>query len=207
MHTSADPIAAEGAMMAYGALLDRVLEDRLVTDSEADALLEMAAKWGLSGEQIRFAHREYLNQLAVAALADGVVTEAERRDLELVARLLGQDARNLDEILHEAAAKIARAPGPTTPPQVPADSLTGKRVCFTGELRCRYHGELITRELAEELATKAGLIVMDSVTKKLDLLVVADPNSQSAKAKKARQYGIRIMHESVFWKAIGVPVE
>lgn len=27
------------------------------------------------------------------------------------------------------------------------------------------------------------------------------------KAKKARMYGIRIMHELVFWKAIGVNVE
>jgi DNA polymerase-3 subunit epsilon len=45
------------------------------------------------------------------------------------------------------------------------------------------------------------------VTKKLDLLVVADPDTQSGKAQKARKYGIRIMHEPVFWKAIGVEVE
>ena len=48
---------------------------------------------------------------------------------------------------------------------------------------------------------------MDCVTKKLDLLVLADPHSQSGKAKKARQYGIRILHEPVFWKAIGVAVK
>ena len=47
---------------------------------------------------------------------------------------------------------------------------------------------------------------MDWVTKKLDLLVLADPHSQSDKAKKARQYSIRIMHEPAFWKAIGVEV-
>ncbi|MBM3470072.1 MAG: 3'-5' exonuclease [Armatimonadetes bacterium] len=61
MHTGADPIATEGAVMAYAALLDRVLEDRHVDGAEADALVEMAAKWGLSGEQINFAHREYVN--------------------------------------------------------------------------------------------------------------------------------------------------
>jgi DNA polymerase-3 subunit epsilon len=45
------------------------------------------------------------------------------------------------------------------------------------------------------------------VTKGLDLLVVADPDSLSAKARKGRQYGTRIMAEAVFWQAIGVAVE
>ena len=44
------------------------------------------------------------------------------------------------------------------------------------------------------------------MTKKLDLLVVADPLTQSGKAKKARQYGIRIMHKPVFWRALGLEV-
>jgi DNA polymerase-3 subunit epsilon len=207
MHTGTEPVATDGALMAYVALLDRVLEDRHVDETEADALVEMAAKWGLSREQINFAHREYVNHLAIAALVDGVVTDAERRDLKLVARLLGQEKQDLDQIIQEAAAKVARTPLGTPATPTTEASLTGKRVCFTGELQCRYNGELIPRELAEELATKAGLIVMDSVTKKLDLLVLADPHSQSGKAKKARQYGIRIMHEAVFWKAIGVAVE
>ncbi len=207
MHTGAEPIATEGAVMAYAALLDRVLEDRYVDESEGDALVEMAAKWGLIDEQINFAHREYVNQLAIAALADGVVTETERRDLKLVARLLGQRKRDLDQILQEAAAKLASTPLGTPGTPTPEAGLTGRRVCFTGELQSRHNGQLIARELAEELATKAGLVVMESVTKKLDLLVVADPHSQSGKAKKARQYNIRIMHEPVFWKAIGVAVE
>jgi len=80
-------------------------------------------------------------------------------------------------------------------------------VCFTGELQCHHDGQVISRELAEELATRAGLVVVESVTKKLDLLVLADPHTQSGKAQKARQYRIRIMHEPVFWKDIGVKVE
>jgi DNA polymerase-3 subunit epsilon len=206
MHNSATPIATDGAVMAYAALLDRVLEDRHVDDSEADAIVEMAAIWGLSGEQIRLAHREYLIQLAIAAVADGVVTDVERRDLKLVARLLGQEKQDLEEILREAAVKVASIPlsAPATPSV--DTNLNGKRVCFTGELRCRYNGQMIPRELAEELAASAGLVVRDSVTKKLDLLVLADPQSQSCKAKKARHFGIRVMHEPVFWKAIGVEV-
>jgi len=66
---------------------------------------------------------------------------------------------------------------------------------------------MISRDVAEALAAQAGLVVADSVTKKLDLLVLADPLTQSGKAEKARRYGIRIMHEPVFWRAIGVDVE
>jgi len=193
--------------MAYRALLDRVLEDRRVDNVEADALLETAAQWGLSGDEARLAHRDYLNQLALAAVADGLVTDAELRDLKLVARLLGHEQCNLDEILSEAAAKVAEGPISPSPAQVVEEGLAGKRVCFTGEMQCCYDGQVISRDYAEELATRAGLKVVDSVTKKLDLLVVADSHTQSGKAKKARQYGIRIMHESVFWKAIGVNVE
>jgi NAD-dependent DNA ligase len=45
------------------------------------------------------------------------------------------------------------------------------------------------------------------VTKGLDLLVVADPATQSSKAKKAREYGTRIMAEAAFWTALGARVE
>jgi DNA polymerase-3 subunit epsilon len=198
------PDATDGAVIAYGAILDRALEDRRVDDSEADALMETATRWGLSADQIEHAHTSYLNQLIIAAVADGVVTDAERHDLKLVARLLGQVNRDWAKILSEAVAMMpVTHHDPIPVPKIEAN-LLGKHVCFTGELRCQHAGQTISRELAEELATKAGLVVVDSVTKKCDLLVLADPHSQSGKAKKARQYGIRIMHEPVFWKAIGV---
>lgn len=36
--------------------------------------------------------------------------------------------------------------------------------------------------------------------------IVADPQSASGKAKKARSYGTRIIAEAVVWQLIGVPV-
>jgi DNA polymerase-3 subunit epsilon len=201
------PDDSKEAVMAYGALLDRVLEDRHVDDSEADALVETATKWGLGGDQISLVHRDYVNQLAVAAVADEVVTDAERRDLSLVTRLLGQEQRALDQLLNEAAAKSSERYSTPATAQPDKASLIGKRVCFTGELQCQHDGQLISRETAEALAARAGLVVADSVTRKLDLLVLADPLTQSGKAAKARRYGIRIMHEPVFWRAIGVDVE
>lgn len=200
------PEASDGATIAYGALLDRALEDRRVEDHEADALAETATRWGLTDAQIEQAHRDYLKQLIVAAVADGNVSEVERQDLRRVARLLGQIRVDLDELVSDAMARLSEDVGVPTPSAIATSSLQGRRVCFTGELQGLYVGKQISRALAEEFATSAGLVVVSSVTKSCDLLVVADPNSQSGKAKKARMYGIRIMHESVFWKAIGINV-
>ncbi len=69
---------------------------------------------------------------------------------------------------------------------------------------CRYKGEYLTREMAERLARRAGLVVRDSVTKKLDLLVCADLYSESTKARKARQYGIPMVEEREFWALLGI---
>jgi DNA polymerase III subunit epsilon len=44
MRSSTDPIATDGAIMAYAALLDRVLEDRTIDVFEGNTLVEMAAK-------------------------------------------------------------------------------------------------------------------------------------------------------------------
>ena len=201
------PVATDGAVMAYRALLDRILEDRYVDAAESDALAETAARWGLSISQIEVGNRDYLNQLAMAAVADGSITDAERRDFTRVATLLGQQKCDLDEILREATANVSQAERNHAAISATEANLVGMRVCFTGELQCLRGGQRISRELAKELATRAGLIVVDSVTKKLDLLVAADPQSQSGKAKKARQYGTRSMHELIFWKAINVNVE
>jgi hypothetical protein len=50
-------------------------------------------------------------------------------------------------------------------------------VCFTGTLQTRVQGRLIEREQAEALPRAAGLVVHERVTKALDVLVVADPDS------------------------------
>ena len=103
----------------------------------------------------------------------------------------------------EADRRLDRFPHPVGN----GESLSGKSVCFTGESICCYRGQALTREGAADLARAAGLEVAKSVTKKLDILVVAYPHTQSGKARKARQYGTRVMHEPVFWQTLGVAVE
>jgi DNA polymerase-3 subunit epsilon len=51
------------------------------------------------------------------------------------------------------------------------------------------------------------MVIASNVTRKLDLLVVADPDTQSGKAKKARDYGVRVVADNVFWRMIGVTVD
>ena len=192
------------ATLAYLELLDRALEDRLVTVAEADALIELAQCWGMSSQSVREVHAEYLKTLAVAALADGRVSEAERHDLAEVAEWLGLGASAIDEAVVEA--RKARAGGGQA--QIPAaKNLEGKSVCFTGAMRCTLGGQPMTREMAERLAFSKGMKVASGVSRQLDVLVTADPLSLSGKASKARAYGVRIVAESLFWRMLGIPVD
>ena len=200
-----DVEATEPNVIAYLTLVDRVLEDRIIDVAEEAALVDAVANWDLSLSQVKEAHRTYIHNLAVRAIADGVVTDTERADLHRVAGLLGHDDARMDEILESAAAQLRTARSSRSANSAPED-LSGKRVCFTGELLSWINGDPISRPMAEALAEEAGLIAANGVTKKLDLLVVADPSTQSGKAKKARRYGIRILAESVFWPMIGVNV-
>ncbi len=193
-------------LLAYQVLLERILEDRLIDANEEDTLVQAAVEWNLSAAQLQTAHQQFLQQLAVAALADGVVTDTERRDLHHVARLLGEDTTRLDTLLQTALAQFARVRQIQKATDRPAE-LTGQKVCFTGELFATIQGQPVNRNMAEALATEAGLTICGNVTKKLDLLVVADPNTQSGKAKKARDYGVRILPEAVFWQLTGIPVD
>jgi DNA polymerase-3 subunit epsilon len=194
--------AADAGTAAYLDLLDRVLEDRLITKPEAEALMATAGDWGLSRSSIHEAHRAYLAGLAQAALLDGVVSNSERADLEAVRDMLGLHPAALEALLAQSRPALA------TVSQAQLDcELRGKSVCFTGALSSSYRGLPITREQAEELARGAGLRVLKGVTRELDILVVADPSTMSSKARKARDYGVRILAEPAFWHAVGVQVE
>ena len=68
--------------------------------------------------------------------------------------------------------------------------------CFTGAAS-RPRAEL------KQMAENAGATVSGSVNKKLDYLVIADPESTSTKAKKARELGVKLLSEDEFIVMIG----
>jgi hypothetical protein len=104
---------------------------------------------------------------------------------------------------------VAHPPVDMPPPPAPRDlgDLTGKAVCFTGESVCTVGGVPISRASQEILATNAGLLVLPRVTKKLDLLVVSPLVERTGKVARAEEYGIALVDEPTFWRAIGVRID
>ena len=68
----------------------------------------------------------------------------------------------------------------------------GDRVVFTGEMN-RGRDEWVS-------AISAAGLASGGISKSTRLLVAADPDSQSGKAAKARQYGIPVVSEAAFEK-------
>jgi len=203
-HENASDLKFTEAQINYIDMLDRALEDRIVDEAEAKALFETAIEWGLSGKQILDIHENYLIKIVTIAMEDGIISDFEMQDLLMVATLLGKKEVDVINIINKN--KVS----PMKKDNLPSKSIEdfkGKKVCFTGELFCSIDGVPISRKKAQELSIEAGLEVLERVTKELEILVVADPNTLSGKAKKAKIYGVRILHENVFWKTLGIKVD
>jgi DNA polymerase III subunit epsilon len=189
--------ATGDAALAYLAVLDAVLEDRRITDAEVLALADTAAGWGIDAAAAGRLHQAYLTGMWALARADGVVTANELHDLRMLSELLGVSLEEAETIV------------PVVPivPIGHGESLVGMSVCFTGGSVVTIHGARLSREEQEYFAEQAGLVIFAGVTKGLDVLVMADPDSQSGKAQKADRYGTRRMAEPAFWRAIGVEID
>ena len=179
--------SSDEALLQYLDALDWVLDDRRIDERERAELVELADSLAISPEQRTEAHRSYLASIIAAARRDGIITEAERR-------LIKQAADTLD-LADVTIPEVTRVPAASNLRQ-------GMHVCFTGEAIVR--GRSIGRQVLERHAACAGLQPVRSVTKKgCDLLVAADPSSQSGKARTARRYGIPVMAVAEFLEQVG----
>jgi len=167
----------------YLALLDRVLLDRVVSVSKASALEALAQGLGLTPEDVRLAHRAYFDGLVATAWEDHVLTDAEAAEIRSVSELL-----SIDEDV--VASSLAAAPS------TPAPLLTGGFRLEPGDIVVLTGEMSKPREAWSEVLTRLGLIVKSNVVKKTKLLVAADPDSLSGKAKTAREYGVTIVNEA-----------
>ncbi|UKJ62708.1 DNA polymerase III subunit epsilon [Cellulosimicrobium cellulans] len=203
----------------YLRLLDAALLDRYVSHSERAALLAEARRAGLDRATVETLHRDYLAALARAELDafDGTTAAGDRDDggsvrddpaLHEVAGQLGLDADDvagaveaaLGTRLVDAVADVgvpgAAAPGAAvlgaTVPTRPAFVLAaGDEVVLTGSMSR-------AREAWERDVRTAGLSPWPYVTRRTRLLVAADPDSLSTKARTARRYGIPVVTEAAF---------
>lgn len=171
---------------AYLSVLESALLDRAISRTEGRELLAAAEGAGLRPETARRLHEDYLRAVAVEALADGVVTADEHRDLESVARALGLSGGAVDDALKWAVATSAGAPAAASKFLLNP----GDRVVFTGDM---------TRSRDEWIADIAAAgLTSGGVTKATRVVVAADPDSLSRKAATARKYGIPVVDETTF---------
>lgn len=171
---------------SYLLVLDNALLDRAISRSEGKQLIAAAEGAGLSRATVGRLHHDYLRAVAVEALADEVVTDDERRDLEGVAAALGLGIPYIEEALAWAATCAPKPDGGNAAFQL----RPGDRVVFTGETK-RSRDDWIAA------ICSAGL-TSGGVTKSTRLLVASDPDSLSGKAVKARQYGVPVVGEEAF---------
>lgn len=188
---------------AYLELLSRVLEDRRVTNEKLEELRRFAINSGISRKMIEDLHQAYFRTVIRAVLADHRVHPRELEDVRLIAELFGIS----DDAIHvDLQSERTRLNSGEIHATNVSEDLRGRSVCFTGESTLTYNGKPLTRQLAEQLASQAGLRVKSSVSKTLDFLVAADPYSESTKARRARELGVRVLAEDEFWRRLGIKV-
>lgn len=165
----------------YRTELTCALVDRAISRTEMRRLESTAIAAGLSADDVDAINEEFTRQLAVEAWADGVITDEERATLLDIAEALNVDAQLVRSLLDE----------PTSGPTPATFSLRpGDRVAFTGALD-------IPRDVWTDRATAAGLDV-GGVTRTCAVLVAANPDSMSGKAKRARENNVPIISETHF---------
>ncbi len=188
--TASVPATGVAEVDSYRRLLRGALLDHHLSLSEIEQLVAEAETLGLSREEVMDIHLDYVRQLAVEAWADGVVTAVERTHLHDIAVQLAVSPTSVDELLAEPVYGEVEDYG----------LQPGDRVAFTGALT-------LGRDTWEQRARAAGLDVGD-VTRGSVVLVAANPDSMSGKARKARDYGVPVVDETTFARMLSelIPV-
>lgn len=175
---------------AYLAMLDAALLDRDISSTEGDLLVDLAHDLGLGRNELTALHLSYVRDLAREAWADEVVTDEERHDLLTVAKLLALDHAVVDQILDEE--RTAASPAAPSGGKLGGLALRpGDKVVLTGSM-ARGREEIV------EQAASAGVRVTGSVSGQTRVVVAADPDSLSGKARKARELGVPVVSEDAF---------
>lgn len=171
----------------YLALLDRCLLDQQLSHHEAQALVTAAHDFGISRDMGESLHRRYFADLATIAWEDGELTMDEITQLVTVGKLLSIPPASIRNAMQPPAAPDVADERPRR--DTMAFSLVpGDLIVLTGDM-------VKAREVWERELMTRGFVPHPAVTKKVKLVVAADPDSLSGKARKARDYGLPIVDE------------
>lgn len=168
---SGGPPAPTQSIERYAALVDQALLDGHLSQREIAGLTGAGHDWGITREQAVAVHTDRLRRHR------GALTRLPC-EIGALARALGVDVAEL-------------APSGSSSGRPPICLRPGDRVAFTGTMAR-------PREEYQQLARAAGLIPQDGVNRKLTVLVAADPDSLSGKARRAASLGIAIVSEQAF---------
>ena len=175
------PSGGTNASSAYRELLRVALADRRLSAEEMVQLAQAADTEGLTAEDIAEIHEDFLRQVAIEAWMDGVITDAEKNDLLNLADLLDVKPVVVRELFATPQTGSAENRIQLNP---------GDRIALTGSME-------LPRETWEARAASYGLQT-GGVSKKTVLVVAANPDSRSGKARRAQELGIPIISEKHF---------
>ncbi len=186
------PVAsAPGADAEYLALLDRCLVERTISRRRSDQLVALAADLGIDRDHAAVLHRRYFDALVQIAWEDGVLTAGERADLGTVAALLQVEPALFEAATAAPPLKETRIATRPDRPLVPGDL-----VAVAGEtVRARAAWEQDLRD--------RGFVPAAAVTRQVRLVIAADVDVSTGRARKAREYGIPIVDERSFADLVG----
>lgn len=180
-----------------------ILSDRIISTADLKKLELLIKEFNLVREDVLKLHKQYLADVIKTYQQDGKISEFEADDLKKITRLLGLTINDLEYLIDESRDDMSVSFENFDAERI----IEGKAICFTGELRARINGRRVDRSKAKNIARQKGMVIKRNVTKRLDYLVAANPNSMSGKSKKARKYGKTVLAEPEFWRLLGINVE
>lgn len=185
---------------SYAKLLDVALEDGVLSASEVDELVRTAKRLGLDGVTLGSLHRGHFDAAVRDAWADGVLTTQERADIIGLSNVLCIDKDSLTRALEGpqlvVSSELIRHVPDVDQTAVSVETIAspvgnlepGTVIVLTGSMT-------VERATLEAEIAIRGFVVGKGVTKKTGLVIAADPHTLSGKAKKAHEYGIRVLGE------------
>ncbi len=166
-----DPAAAE----AYLVALQDAVADGYISPQEVRSLASAAMRLGLTSDEVRDLHQEFVLGLLDTALEDRRIVKAEREEIGKVAVWLGVDLSDWDAMVKAAKARI----------KADVDEfrreIAGRTITFSG-------AGIHQANIREAFAAKHRFNYATTVVSSTDLLVIGTHQTDTAQVRKAREW-------------------